>query len=256
MAGCAEYIWQKRLVDRVPLQYLTSSAFWRDMVFSVGPGVLIPRPETELIIDYVVEATKLNPSIASGHWADLGTGSGALAVGIARALPLAPTIWAADIASEPLKYTSFNAKRYNVSDRVRVIKSDWFDGLVEAGVEQLCGIVSNPPYIPRTDLQGLQAEVVNHEPHVALDGGGGLAIDSLVPICRGAATLLQPGGFLALETVGGEQAHYIAHILHHLEKSEYDHMSPGDDHCLFEQIAIRRDLRGVERFVTAIKKSH
>lgn len=68
------------------------------MVFSVGPGVLIPRPETELIIDYVVEATKLNPSIASGDWADLGTGSGALAVGIARALPLAPTIWAADIA--------------------------------------------------------------------------------------------------------------------------------------------------------------
>ena len=246
-------LWQKRLTERIPLQYLTSSAFWRDMVLSVGPGVLIPRPETELMIDFVAEAAgKMQDTLLEHDWVDLGTGSGALAIGIARALPSVPTVWAVDIAPEPITYATFNAKRYEVSERVKVIRSNWLDGLVDAGVQKLGGIVSNPPYISRNELPGLQAEVYQHEPSLALDGGHGLAIDSLIPICQGAARLLQPGGFLALETSGGEQAQYVAHVLQHIKVG--DILSDNREETLvFCDVAIRRDLRGVNRFVCAIK---
>ncbi|WPT12001.1 Release factor glutamine methyltransferase [Picochlorum sp. SENEW3] len=232
-------LWEKRIVERVPLQYLTCSAFWRDMVLSVGPGVLIPRPETELMIDFVQHVVENHPHLASGEWVDLGTGSGALAVGMARAMPAAQVI-ATDLAPEPLRYASFNATRYKVFDRVDVIESNWFDGLHEAGISNVAGILSNPPYIPAQDVPALQAEVALHEPRLALDGGSDLAIDSLMPICRGAAEILQPGGFIGLETGGGEQAHYVSHVLEHLSA--------------FHHITIRRDLRGVERFISAFKK--
>lgn len=228
-------------MDRVPLQYLTCSAFWRDMVLSVGPGVLIPRPETELMIDFVQDVAESHPRLASGEWVDLGTGSGALAVGMARAMPSVARVIATDLAPEPLRYASFNATRYNVSDKVQPMESNWFQGLRQAGVSNVAGILSNPPYIPAEDVSALQAEVALHEPRLALDGGKDLAIDSLMPICRGAAEILQPGGFIGLETCGGEQAHYVSHILEHLS--------------VFDHITIRRDLRGVDRFITAFKKS-
>lgn len=233
-------LWGLRVEKRLPLQYLIHSAFWRDMVLSVGQGVLIPRPETELMIDYVLEAVDSSPRLGRGLWADLGTGSGALAVGVARALPLVPTVYAADVAPEPLAYVSFNAQRYGVGHRVRPIESNWFEGLRRAGVSagSLAGIVSNPPYIPSSTCETLQAEVKGHEPVLALDGGAELAVDCLVPICKGAADMLTEGGFLALETNGGEQAQYILDLLR-----EYG----------FREVAIRRDLRSVDRFVTAIR---
>ena len=244
----AEDILQKRLVDRVPLQYLTASAFWRDMIISVGRGVLIPRPETELMIDYVIEACTQCDTLAKGAWIDAGTGSGALSIGIARALPEVQVVWALDIAPEPLKYVQFNAKRYGVSDRVRVVQSNWFDSLIDMGISNIAGIISNPPYISKEDMKTLQAEVSVHEPSGALDGGQGLGIDALMPICRGAARLLQPGGFLALETAGGEQAQYVAHVLEHLVATHNDRSHPA-----FGNVSIRRDLRGVARFVLATK---
>lgn len=242
--GDVRDLWHERVSRRLPLQYLTSSAFWRDMVLSVGPGVLIPRPETELMVDFVLEAVEANPSLGRGVWADLGTGSGALAVGVARALPGAGTVYAADIADEPLAYVAYNAARYDVGDRVRPIRSDWFDGLARelrenAASTKLAGVVSNPPYIPSPTCATLQAEVKDHEPVLALDGGGALAVDCLVPICRGAAEMLVEGGFLALETNGGEQAHWIVEFL--------------EEHG-FTNVRIRRDLRRVDRFVTATKR--
>ena len=237
--GDVRTLWDTRIRRRIPLQYLTHSAFWRDMVLSVGPGVLIPRPETELMVDFVLEAVDGNPSLGRGVWADLGTGSGALAVGVARALPEAPLVYAADIAAEPLAYAAYNAARYAVGDRVRPIESDWFDGLrgcLSHG--SLSGIVSNPPYIPSTTCETLQAEVKDHEPTLALDGDRALAVDCLVPICRGAAEMLVEGGFLALETNGGEQAHWIVELL-----KGYG----------FSDARIRRDLRGVDRFVSATR---
>jgi len=207
------------------------------MVLSVGPGVLIPRPETELMVDFVQDAVQRSPELGTGEWADLGTGSGALAVGVARALPHCPRVYAADIAPEPLAYASFNAMKYAVDNRVKVLESDWFEGLKRAGVTSLAGVVSNPPYILADTIGTLQAEVALHEPLRALDGGHDVAVDSLLPICRGASEMLCSGGFLALETAGGEQAAYVAHVLENMHT--------------FDDIVIRNDLRGVDRFVTA-----
>lgn len=242
-------MWGRRVHERVPLQYLTSCAYWRDFVLSVGPGVLIPRPETELIIDFAIEATTANPNLKQGQWADLGTGSGALAIGIARTLPKVPKVWAVDLAAEPAAHAAFNAQRAGVGDRVTILRGSWYEPLQAQGVTQLAGIVSNPPYISSELLEGLQAEVGLYEPTLALGGGEGLGIDALAPICRGAVEMLQPGGFLALETAGGEQAEYIAQLLQHFRAG-------GDAEGLaFEDVKVRRDLRGVDRFVTATRST-
>lgn len=118
----------------------------------------------------------------------------------------------------------------------------------------------------------------SHEPHLALHGGEGLGIDCLLPICTGAARLLQPGGFLALETAGGEQAHYIADLLRHLRAGvcgggplaggsplgapaggsaawEAGGSSGGGEVLAFSDVRVRKDLRGVDRFVTATRSA-
>ena len=87
-------LWRQRLQERVPLQYLTASAHWRDLVLAVGPGTLIPRPETEQLVDLAAAAIQESPELASGPWLDLGTGSGALALGVASILaPGAQARW-------------------------------------------------------------------------------------------------------------------------------------------------------------------
>ena len=248
----AEILWRRRLDDREPIQYLTSCVFWRDLVLAVGPGVLIPRPETELIIDFVLEAVKQHPELGSAPWADLGTGSGALAVGIAHEIEKIPHVYAVDLAAEPAAHAAFNAQRAGVGDRVSVLRGSWYDPLRALGLSgALGGIVSNPPYIPGDLLGGLQVEV-GYEPALALGGGEGLGIDCLLTICRGAGEMLRPGGFLALETNGGEQAEYIVQLLMHLLKP----VGPGGDEdgpVEFERVKIYNDLRGVGRFVTAFK---
>ena len=239
----------------MPLQYLTACAFWRDLVLSVGSGVLIPRPETELIIDFAVDAVSTHPALSQGQWADLGTGSGALAIGIARSIPSIPRIWAVDLAAEPAAHAAFNAERAGVGARVSVLRGSWYDPLRGAGVRSLAGIVSNPPYISSDLLEGLQREVGLYEPELALGGGEGLGIDALAPICIGAVDMLQPGGFLAIETAGGEQAEYVAQLLQHMQSGGSGVGGGGEGSLAFEDVRVRRDLRGVDRFVTATRTS-
>lgn len=251
-------MWGRRVGQRVPLQYLTAAAYWRDVVLSVGPGVLIPRPETELLVDFVVESASRDPRLAAGAWADLGTGSGALACGIARALPAAQ-VWAVDLHAAPVAHAAFNAARLGVGGRVRVLQGSWYAPLAEAGVVPggLAGVVSNPPYISAEMVPGLQAEVGRHEPRAALDGGAGPALDCLVPICSGAAAVLAPGGLLALETGGGDQAAYVAELLRHaLEPSsaQADAGDGGGPGLAFQNVVVRYDMRGVARFVTACRR--
>lgn len=180
----------------------------------------------------------------------------------------------------PLAYAAFNAQRLGVAGRLTPVQGSWYEPLEAAGVRQLAGVVSNPPYIPSTDMPGLQAEVGRHEPHLALHGGEGLGIDCLLPICTGAARLLLPGGFVALETAGGEQAHYIAELLRHMRASvcgghSSSHHGNGESYFggggnrsgsggweseeedeeapAFCDVRVRKDLRGVDRFVTATR---
>ena len=142
------------------------------------------------------------------------------------------------------------------------LQGSWFEPLEAAGAGRLAGVVSNPPYISSAEMPGLQAEVGRHEPHLALHGGEGLGIDCLLPICVGAARLLRPGGLLALETAGGEQARYIADLLAHMRCSALgsaaaDGITGGaggagaGERLAFTDVRVRRDLRGVDRFVTA-----
>ncbi|GLI67330.1 hypothetical protein VaNZ11_011518 [Volvox africanus] len=223
--------WEQRLQDRVPFQYLISAAHWHRYVLSVGPGLLIPRPETEIFPELVRTAISARPYLAALPWADLGTGSGAIAIAAADELRQnnpAAEVWAVDVSPVAIAYALFNArlclhtgayapKLHNGSANtagpiVHVVQGSWFEPLHHLrGV--LGGVLSNPPYIPRAQMRSLQAEVGRHEPIGALDGGEGPGLDSLQALCSEAAAMLAPGGLIALETAGGEQADLVADIL-------------------------------------------
>ncbi|KAL8469520.1 hypothetical protein ACS0TY_032388 [Phlomoides rotata] len=191
-------LWKQRIEERRPFQYIVGCEHWRDLILSVEEGVLIPRPETEIIVDLVDDAVKRNQELRSGVWADLGTGSGALAIGIARILgPGGARVVATDLSPVAVAVASINVQRYNLQERITVRQGSWFDPLkkVEGG---LSGVVSNPPYIPSEDIDGLQAEVSRYEPRLALDGGPN-GMNDLIHLCNGAASMLKPGGFFAFE---------------------------------------------------------
>ena len=183
--------------DRVPFQYLISAAHWREFVLAVGPGVLVPRPETEQMIDMAAAAIDADPRLAAAPWADLGTGSGALAVGLgallrARRTPRAgeqrrvgegaqdvePAVWAVDFSPVAAAYAGANAAAAAPPGAVRVVTGSWWAPLA-ALRGQLGGVLTNPPYIPRVQMEALQQEVGLHEPHSALDGGPGPGLDSI-----------------------------------------------------------------------------
>jgi release factor glutamine methyltransferase len=139
-------LWQRRLEDRVPVQYLIGVAPWRQFSLAVSPAVLIPRPETELLIDLAIAATAKTPELRQGHWADLGTGSGAIALGLSTAFPLA-TVHAVDCSAGALAIAQTNAQRYSLTDRIRFHHGDWLQPLMSLK-GTLSGLISNPPYIP------------------------------------------------------------------------------------------------------------
>ncbi|KAK9831693.1 hypothetical protein WJX74_006366 [Apatococcus lobatus] len=231
-------LWTRRFAGREPLQYLTSAAHWRDMVLAVGPGALIPRPETELMVDFAEQAVKQQLALAGGNWADLGTGSGALAAGLARSCIVRPQqVWAVEQSSEAAAWAHHNFKRLGITATCQVLNSSWDIALQEQwGL--LSGILTNPPYIASKVIKTLQAEVEQYEPREALDGGGLDGLPAVESVCRAALLLLKPGGFLAIETGGPEQTQHVAGLL-----------GP----C-FQRVEEKADLSGVVRFVTATSR--
>ncbi len=259
-----EALWVQRLQSRTPIQYLTNFVYWRDLSLLVTPAVLIPRPETELLIDFASSAYKNFPltsetersdggqmCLRRGPWLDLGTGSGALAIAFAQVLLQNSEnvrglgkddsnvfVYAVDVSPEACVVAAHNVHRHNLDHIVQVMTSSWFDAVDSL---QFSGIISNPPYIPSDLICSLQQEVRDHEPILALDGGFKDGARSLIEICDGAATHLLKGGFVALETHGIEQAELIETLLRSMK-------------C-FTEIQIRSDYGGVKRFVTATKCS-
>lgn len=202
----------------------------------VAPGTLIPRPETSELADLVLHLVTSDPTLASSAWADLGTGSGALAVALARELPGTAPVWALDSNPRAAALARLNARRLGVHDRVRVIEGSWDDPLENhLGSGALSGIVSNPPYVIRGHVT--QAEVADHEPASALYGGGRDGGDCLRAVINAARELLKWNGVLALETGGGEQADAL---------SDWMHGEGG-----YDQIMVSEDSSGARRFLTA-----
>lgn len=192
-------MWRRRIRDRRPFQYVVGCEHWRDLVLSVEEGVLIPRPETEKIVDLVEEAVTADEGLREGLWADLGTGSGALAIAVTRLLIGGGRVVAVDLSPSAAAVASYNVQRYGLEERIGVRVGSWFEPLKD--VEgQLSGLVSNPPYIPSEEIDGLQAEVGKHEPKLALDGGAN-GMDQLIHLCNGAASMLKAGGFFAFEVI-------------------------------------------------------
>lgn len=188
-----------------PIQYITGHQEFYGLRIKVTPAVLIPRPETEHLVEAVLDRL---PHDTPTTIADLGTGSGAIAIALAVHLPKA-NITALDISTEALAIARSNAEAHNVADRIRFVESNLLD-TVPAGT-QFDAIVSNPPYVASVDRPTLHPEVGNFEPAAALFAGDdGLAIyRRLIPQ---AHTALKPDGLLAME-IGQGQRDAVAALL-------------------------------------------
>lgn len=229
-------LWKQRVQERRPFQYVVGCEHWRDLVLSVQEGVLIPRPETELVVDFVADVVSENEDFRRGVWADLGTGSGALAIGVCRVLGNGGgRVIATDLSAVAVAVAAYNVQRYCLQDKIELREGSWFEPLKDME-GKLAGLVSNPPYIPSKDIPGLQAEVGRHEPRVALDGGID-GMQALLHLCDGAALMLKPGGFFAFETNGEQQCRALV---------DYMENNRSGSLCNFE---IRADFAGIQRFV-------
>lgn len=235
-------LYRKRVrqrAGRVPLQYITGvQEFW-SMEFTVDARVLIPRPETELLMEQALAAAKdiTLGGGCKGRVLDLGTGSGILAVCLARELP-GWLVWATDISGDALELARLNAARHEVSDRIRFRQGDLFAPLEKEGIG-FDLIVCNPPYVAEEDYASLPPEVRGHEPRVALAGGSG-GTACLDRVLRGAEGFLNPGGWLLLE-MAPEQTEKILALA-------------GELGCYRAQRRVR-DYTGRYRVVMARKRS-
>ena len=211
-----------------PLQYLTGTAYFRHLEIEVGPGVLVPRPESELLVDAVlthIANLEIQDEISV---IDLGAGSGALALAIATEAPRSRVI-AVEKSADAIIWLKKNVAK--ISENVRVVEGDVADVL--PGVK--CDIViANPPYVPNN--QSLPRDVAEHEPHIALFGGAtGLEIPKI--FIDAAARLLKRGGVLAIEHTEEQGA-------------AIDALLSRD----FVDIALHQDLTGRPRWTSAVRK--
>lgn len=219
-----------KLLDRrcahEPLQYLTGTAYFRHLELKVGPGVLVPRPESELLVEAVLQHIEKFPGAVSV--VDLGSGSGALALAIATEATQTHVI-AVEKSAEAIYWLKENVSFIN--EKVRILESDVATALEDVKCDV---VIANPPYIP--DDEVLPKDVATHEPAVALFGGpDGMRSPRL--FISAAARLLKPGGFLAIE--------------HH----ETQAAEVGDVLTVeFEDILLHKDLNGRPRFTTAVRR--
>lgn len=225
-------LWQEHIEKQVPLQYLVGRCPWRDMELQVDETVLIPRQETELLVELALSVASELGEPGLTPWADLGCGSGCIAIALARAWPQSQG-WAIDISASALKLASLNARINGVAKSINWLQGNWAEPLqFQAGKWQL--LISNPPYIPSAAVNQLEPLVRNNEPRLALDGGDD-GLDSIKSICALAPMLLAPGGWLMLEH-HHDQSEAVLELLRHAE---------------LEFIEAKSDLEGTLRFAIA-----
>jgi release factor glutamine methyltransferase len=219
-----------RRASHEPLQYLTGTAYFRHLEIEVGPGVLVPRPESELLVEAVLTHIKNLEEKVTGEISviDLGAGSGALSLAIATEAPRSRVI-AVEKSAEAIIWLKKNVAR--ISENVRVVEGDVADVLPGVKCD---AVIANPPYIP--DNQSLPRDVAEHEPHVALFGGAtGLELPKR--FIDAAARLLKSGGVLAIEHTEDQGAAIDALLSRE-----------------FIDIAVHQDLTGRPRWSSAVRK--
>ena len=235
-----------RRLHREPVAYiLEEKEFW-SLPFRVSQDVLIPRPETEFLIEVTLKNLKRlfeSPKEQTINILDLGTGSGIIAVVLALELPAAE-VTAIDLSYNALKVAKHNAKRHKVAERIHFINSDWFGGISSKTKYDL--VLANPPYIARDILEkpfgqtceSLQPEVGSYEPHLALDGGE-RGVKQITRIAQDLGKTLKAGGWFFME-IGADQAEDIPSIF--------------KGTASYNNIAIHNDYAGLARVFQARKQ--
>ncbi|MCT4566243.1 MAG: peptide chain release factor N(5)-glutamine methyltransferase [Maledivibacter sp.] len=221
---------EKRLYG-VPVQYIIGRQEFMGLDFYVEEGVLIPRPDTEILIEKVLDSID-KESICS--IVDIGTGSGAITITLAKYIRNSH-VYSIDISKKALDIARRNAEEHDMLPKISFLNGSLFDPLSNMGIEgRIDVLVSNPPYIPTDDIENLQIEVSKFEPRIALDGGKD-GLDFYKEIINRAPKYLRQGGFMALE-VGHDQARRVMELME--EKNRYI------------DIEITKDLAGIERVVS------
>lgn len=191
----------RRRTSREPLEYITGMQEFWSLSFYVDKRVLIPRPETELLVEQAVDLWKKAALNDNPRILDLGTGSGVLAVALAKEIPKA-RIWASDISEGAIEVARMNAQRNDVSDRIDFRHGDLLQPFAHQDLA-FDLIVSNPPYVSSEEYDALPPEVRDHEPGLALEGhqDGLFYIKRIIEQCP---NFLRPGGWLLLEMAPGQ----------------------------------------------------
>ena len=225
-------LWVQHRDQHIPLQHLVGICPWRDLELEVSSAALIPRQETELLIDFALQCFPKDARDVEGVWADLGTGSGALAAALARAFPR----WqgpAVDASCSALDLAKRNLIALAGESGWQLHHGSWWEPL-KPWWGQLDLVLSNPPYIPMAVMDELAPVVKDHEPHLALCGGDD-GLDCCRQIIRDASRALAPGGWILLE--------------HHHDQSAMVLKLLSD--AGLERPEARYDLQGIPRFALA-----
>jgi release factor glutamine methyltransferase len=192
--------------NHVPVAYLVGKAWFFSLEFHVTRDVLIPRPDTETLVEFVLQHARQRPEWSAAgatgggrpNILDLCTGSGIIPIALAKRLPTA-TFTATDISPKALDVAKQNAQAHAVADRIHFFEGDLFEPLAAEPAPALFHIITaNPPYIPTPDIQNLPPTVRDHEPRLALDGGPD-GLDFHRRILQGAKQFLHPAGLLVME---------------------------------------------------------
>ncbi len=229
---------QKR-IEKIPLQYITEHQEFMGMDFLIEKGVLIPRSETEILVEEVIKKLKNYKYSDNLEVADLGTGTGVIAISIAKFIDNI-TIYATDISKKSLQIALKNAQKHDCEDKIIFLHGDLFEPFKNK-IEKfsLAAIISNPPYIDSYDFRLLPPEIKDNEPKIALSGGID-GLDYYRKIIRKSPKYLKKNGFIALE-VGVGQAKKVKELI--LKENNFK-----------QDIEIINDYLGIERMVIAHRK--
>lgn len=220
----------RRRSSREPLQYVTGNQEFYRLMFEVTPDVLIPRPETEILVE---RAIRFLSNRTSPRFCEIGTGSGCIAISVLHEVTKASAI-TCDISGKAIEVAERNAKRNGVAGRLELIMSDVFNSFPATEFD---AVLSNPPYVPEIDLATLQPEVRDHEPEVALSpGGDGLSV--IERLINEAPFFLQTGGMLLFE-MGFNQSGRVREMV---------------DDSVWADIDFLPDLQGIPRIFSAVKR--